>query len=64
MMCKNFPIGLTQSNTGFIFMLKYNLFSEQTYISLSCFFAETIWSLKHLGHLSHSCIKTRHNSVF
>ena len=28
------------------------------------FFAETFWSLKHFGHLSHSCIKTCHNSVF
>jgi len=28
------------------------------------FFAETFWSLKHFGHLSHSCIKTRHNTVF
>jgi len=28
------------------------------------FFAETFWSLKHFGHLSHSCIKTRRNSVF
>ena len=27
------------------------------------FFAETCWSLKHFGHLSHSCIKTRHSSV-
>jgi len=25
--------------------------------------AETFWSLKHFGHLSHSCIKTRHSSV-
>jgi len=31
------------------------------------FFVETFrsfWSLKHLGHLSHSCIKTHHKSVF
>jgi len=26
-------------------------------------FAETFWSLKHFSHLSHSCIKTRHNSI-
>jgi len=28
------------------------------------FFAETSWSLKHFGHVSHSCIKNRRNSVF
>ena len=28
------------------------------------FFVETFWSLIHFGHLSHSCIKTHHNSVF
>jgi len=28
------------------------------------FFAKTFWSLKHFGHLSRSCIKTRRNSVF
>jgi len=28
------------------------------------FLAETFWSLKHFGHLSHSCVKTRHKSVF
>jgi len=28
------------------------------------FFAETFCSLKHFSHLSHSCIKTRCNSVF
>ena len=28
------------------------------------FVAETFWSLKDFGHLSHSCIKTRRNSVF
>jgi len=26
-------------------------------------FAETFWPLKHVGHLSHSCIKTRHITV-
>jgi len=26
------------------------------------FFVETFWSLRHSGHLSHSCIETRHNS--
>jgi len=32
----------------------------------SVIFAETCWSLKHFGHLSHSdrCIKNHHNSVF
>ena len=30
----------------------------------TCFFcAETFWSLRHFVHLSHSYIKTRHNSV-
>jgi len=24
----------------------------------------TFWSLQHFGHLSYSCIKTRHKSVF
>jgi len=28
------------------------------------FLAETFSSLKHFGHLSHNCIKTRHKSVF
>ena len=28
------------------------------------FFAETFWSLKYFGHLSHSCIETRHNCIF
>jgi len=28
------------------------------------FFVETFWSLKHFGHLSHSCIKTHYHSVF
>jgi len=28
----------------------------------SFFFAETFWSLKHLGHFSHSCGKTCYNS--
>jgi len=27
------------------------------------FLVETFWTLKRFGHLSHSCIKTRHNSV-
>ena len=27
------------------------------------FFAETFWSLKHFGHLSHGCIKTLRNNV-
>ena len=27
------------------------------------FFAETLWSLRHFGHLSHSCIKTHRSSV-
>jgi len=27
------------------------------------FFAVAFWSLKHFGHLSHSCIKTSHNRV-
>jgi len=25
--------------------------------------AETFWSLRHFGHLSHSCIKTHRNTV-
>jgi len=29
----------------------------------SHFFAETFGSLRHFGHLSHSCIKTRWSSV-
>jgi len=28
------------------------------------FFAETFWSLKHFGHLSRSCVKTRRSSAF
>ena len=40
--------------TSFFFSLKY----------LSHFFPGTFWPLKHFGHLSHSCIKTHHNSVF
>ena len=28
------------------------------------FFADTFWSLKHFGHLSHSCVKTCCNSVY
>ena len=28
------------------------------------FFAKIFWSLRHFGHLSHSCIKTHGNSVF
>jgi len=27
-------------------------------------FESVFFSLKHFGHLSHSCIKTHHNSVF
>jgi len=47
------------------------LISNMTYSS--CFFfrwnisvilAEIVWSLKHFGLLSHSCIKTHHRSVF
>jgi len=27
------------------------------------FFAETIWSMRHFGHLSHTCVKTSRNSA-
>jgi len=37
------------------FLLRWNI---------SVIFAEKFWSLKHFDHLSHSCIKTHHNSVF
>jgi len=37
------------------------LFFGETFRS---FLVETFWSLKHLGRLSHSCIKTCHISVF
>jgi len=32
--------------------------------NISVIFADTFWSLKNFDHLSHSCIKTHHNSVF
>jgi len=47
--------------------------NELTMVAGVCFFfaetfrsflAETFWSLKHFGNLSHSCVKTRHKSVF
>jgi len=39
----------------------HGMFFSETFRS---FLAETFWSLKHFGHLSHSYIKTRHKSVF
>jgi len=40
--------------------LLYIFFAETSW----SFLAETFWSLKHFSHFSHSCIKTRHISVF
>ena len=34
------------------------------WVSSTCFFAATFWSLKDFGHLSHGRIKTHHNSIY
>jgi len=44
---------------SFLAITEYLFFSE----TFGSFLAETNWSLKHFGHLSHSCSKTHHNSV-
>jgi len=44
---------------------KYDLYNKPAFIAETFwpFFGETFWSLRHFGHLSHSCIKTHRNSV-